>query len=295
MKPIERIVCPADFSPGSDAAADYTLQLAKRLGARVALVHSLYAQLAGVYSETLDMEDIYRDARRQAEAGLGRLMQRAAALGVPAEQIILDGPVAPAIREHAKHWNADLVVMATHGRQGLRRWLLGSTTEGLLRNLDVPLLTLVRPEEQRPNSRLEHVVAGLQLDEASDAPVLEYALMLASRHGARLTLVHALEGVNIAARADYREVLKQGLAERLWRRVPGELRELESVATVVEETLAPEALLGWAQREDVDLVVIGARRKGLVERALMGATVEAVVRQAACPVVTVPIAPRARN
>ncbi|QKT04168.1 universal stress protein [Ectothiorhodospiraceae bacterium 2226] len=290
MKQIERIVCPVDFSPASEAAAEYALQLAQRLKARVAFLHSLYAQLAGVYSETLDLDELYRSVRREADAKLGALRARAEAAEVPAELAVVEGPVAPAVREFAQRWSADLVVMATHGRQGLRRWLLGSTAEGLLRSLPAPLLTMARPDKQHLNSRLEHVVVGVQFDPETDGPIMEYALMLASKHGARLTLVHALEGLNIAARQDYTDILKEGLEARLWRLVPAELRELGTVSVVVEEPLPAEALLRWGGREDVDLVVIGARRKGLVVRALMGATVEALVRQSPCPVVTVPVA-----
>lgn len=284
---IERILCPTDFSAAADAAAAYTVDLAQRLGARVAFMHTVYAN-AGDYGGSLDLDRYYTLMRGEAESRLERLRRRHVDSGVTTEALVREGPVVEELRLAAEEWQADLVVMATHGRQGFQRWLVGSTAQGLLRLLPVPVLTLTRPEAQRAHGRLAQVVAAVDFPLQADGPALELALSLAARHGARLTLLHVLHGVSAGLRRHYEDILTSALEQRLLERVPAELRELSAVDVVVESGMADDVLVSWAARGDMDLLVMGGRPKGLLAKAVSGATLERVVREAQCPVLTVP-------
>jgi nucleotide-binding universal stress UspA family protein len=110
----------------------------------------------------------------------------------------LGHPAALAILETARSEAADLIVMGTHGLGGFRKWLLGSTTERLLRRTDVPVLVVPPAGDDsaisRADGRLElsQVLAATDFSESSIAAV-RTAVDLAAQFSARLVLVHVVE------------------------------------------------------------------------------------------------------
>lgn len=143
MQPIERILVPIDFSPGSAKA----LALAEKLGGSIDLIHvwdapafvSAEAMLGSNDSEGslgklehervgLELEGLVEDAR-----------ERGARVGTAS---VLTGDVAKKICEHAEKGGYDLVVMGTAGRTGLAHVLLGSVAERVVRHSKVPVLTV---------------------------------------------------------------------------------------------------------------------------------------------------------
>jgi nucleotide-binding universal stress UspA family protein len=64
---------------------------------------------------------------------------------------VLEGPVADALLDHAAASHADLIVMSTHGRSGMERWLLGSVAERVMRGAKMPVL-LIRPDQPAAES-----------------------------------------------------------------------------------------------------------------------------------------------
>lgn len=150
---ITRILTPVDFFPGSEAAAAYAFWLAGRLGARLKLLHvlgSLGQTAAGMApGEWVDAAIAEREAREQAERDLAalaaRLAQGAGGGGgsAPETAVVTVGEsTADAILEAAREASVDLVVMGTHGRSGLRRLILGSVAEQVVRRADCPVLTV---------------------------------------------------------------------------------------------------------------------------------------------------------
>ena len=140
-----RILAPVDFTPGSEAAIEYALFLARSLGARVTLFHvhdrggALSAIVPGADAEAdlqvADQRSLQRlDLLRHALGPDGSGIDRAVAAGDPAEQIL----------GHAAGF--DLIVMGTHGRMGVERILVGSVAETVLRRATIPVLIVHLPE-----------------------------------------------------------------------------------------------------------------------------------------------------
>lgn len=148
------ILAPVDFSPGSESAASYALWLAGRLDARLRVLHvfgGLGHASAGVAPDVRDdLVAAEHELRRQAEADLaelaGRLVRSAGDARAPKPEtamVVAPGePTADAIVRAAREAGADLIVMGTHGRSGLRRMVLGSVAEHVLRTAPCPVLTL---------------------------------------------------------------------------------------------------------------------------------------------------------
>jgi len=142
-----RILIPTDGSACSQLALDHVVRLAKDQQAEVRIVHVLDLQPLYV-SETLDVEPIADAWRRAAEAVVARAADAAARSGVHAERAVLEAMrdrVSDVIVNESTHWQADLIVIGTHGRRGLEHALLGSVAEGVVRTTTVPVL-LIRGE-----------------------------------------------------------------------------------------------------------------------------------------------------
>jgi universal stress protein A len=139
---IQSILVPVDFSDHSEAALRYATLLAESFGATLTLVHSVEPY---VYPEDLSagftLEEIdARWVRKQTEklATLGQTIKE----GIPATVVVTMGTAWNRIVAAAKSWNADLIVMGTHGRTGLKHVLMGSTAERVVRHAACPVLIL---------------------------------------------------------------------------------------------------------------------------------------------------------
>ena len=139
-----RILIPMDGSACSQLALDHGVRLAKEQQAEVRIVHVLDLQPLHE-SEMLDVEPIADAWRRAAEGVVARAAEAAARSGIRAERAILEAlrqRVADVIVEESKRWQADLIVIGTHGRRGLPHVLLGSAAEGVVRTTTVPVLLI---------------------------------------------------------------------------------------------------------------------------------------------------------
>lgn len=143
-----RILVPVDGSETSTRGLDEALRLARLTGARLRLVHvidelSLMAGMDTFATMSADTVRLLREGGRQI---LADAEARAAAAGLGAETVLVDSftrGVSDEIVHQCQEWGADLVVLGTHGRRGVKRLLLGSDAEQILRLAPTPVL-LVR-------------------------------------------------------------------------------------------------------------------------------------------------------
>jgi nucleotide-binding universal stress UspA family protein len=145
----KRILVPVDGSETSTKALVAALQMARESGGRVRLVHTLdeLAYLSGFEVSG----DLIRLAREYAGKVLQDALEVAKAAGVPANSKLVEAAGArlgEVVAAEAGSWEADLVVVGTHGRRGVSRVLLGSGAEQVLRLAPVPVLA-VRSTEVR--------------------------------------------------------------------------------------------------------------------------------------------------
>jgi nucleotide-binding universal stress UspA family protein len=146
-----RILVPVDGSETSTRAVVAALQMARENGGRIRLVHALdeLAYLSGYeYSA-----DLLKAARDQGARVLEDAQTMASSAGVPADGKLVETAgrrLGELVAEEARNWEADLVVVGTHGRRGMSRILLGSGAEQVLRMAPVPVLAVRTPEAPVP-------------------------------------------------------------------------------------------------------------------------------------------------
>lgn len=149
MIQLQRILVPVDFSEKSERALDYAIELAKKVGARITLVHAYEIPVYGFTDATLvATPDLAARLSDAAQKTLDALVESRRDRGVPMQAVLRNGVAWEEIAAVAKESQADLIVIGTRGRRGLARALLGSVAESVIRTSDVPVLTLHAPAEE---------------------------------------------------------------------------------------------------------------------------------------------------
>lgn len=145
----ERILVPLDGSKLAEVALPHAIAQAKQSGGTLLLLRALPPMTAAAVAEAaayLDWERIRADVAAEARRYLEGVRARLAAENLNAQIEIVDGEPADAIIDAAERHGVDLIVMATHGRSGLGRWVLGSVADRVVRAAKAPVL-LIRPRE----------------------------------------------------------------------------------------------------------------------------------------------------
>jgi nucleotide-binding universal stress UspA family protein len=145
---IDRILVATDFSTHSDAALAYAIGLAKRVGAKLDLLHAYHVALPiGMPNQVAVPPQFWTDVRNAAERRLQEELQKPKAEGVECEAHVTPLPPAPAIADTAEEIGADLIVLGTRGKTGLKHVLLGSVAERTLRLATCPVLSVRTAED----------------------------------------------------------------------------------------------------------------------------------------------------
>jgi len=207
--------------------------------------------------------------------------------GVRSEISICVGDVYDEIKRAIEMEKPELVVMGTHGRRGVERWFMGSTTEKLMRHSPVPLLTISASGELPPAQRFRRIVVTTDFSEGTP-DALAHAFSVAQENEAEITLLHVVHDIAADVSGKYRESILKGVEKQLQNLIPAEARNWCEVNTRVETGVPYRIILRTLEDEKVDLLVMNIHGKGMLDRALLGSTAERVVRAASCPVMLIP-------
>jgi nucleotide-binding universal stress UspA family protein len=146
---IRHILAPVDFSDYSKKAIDMALTLAQTFGAKLSLLHVVEPPPYPIegYAPSGMEASLLEDLERQAAQELAQLLPEAQAAGVEVTRQVIIGSPYRQIIEIAKGAHVDLIVMATAGRTGFSRLVMGSVAERVVRTAPCPVLT-VRPQDE---------------------------------------------------------------------------------------------------------------------------------------------------
>ncbi|MFT4905571.1 MAG: nucleotide-binding universal stress UspA family protein [Natronomonas sp.] len=139
----DRILLPTDGSEASSRAIEQAIGLATETGAEI---HALFVVEDIPYAPEMMDDEVAAQLRSVGEEALTAIREQAEEAGVDVVAALEEGAPHTTIIDYSEAENVDLIVMGTHGRSGLDRYLLGSVTERVVRTAEVPVLT-VRMEE----------------------------------------------------------------------------------------------------------------------------------------------------
>lgn len=284
--PFAKILCPTDFSPGSEQAVRTAVRMASQANAELVIAHSWYLpppDLASGYVFPANViQEIVDDSQRRLDAAV---RDAGAAGAARVSGVLRNGPAWGEIVGLLESQGFDLCVIGTHGRTGLSRILVGSVAEKVIRHAPCSVLAV------RPDGEVKPFAHALVPTDFSDSA--RHALDLAPRlvqPGGAITLLHVIEvPVAYAGEAptpDFARDLDARSAAALEEEVARIRRTTTAAITARSRIGYPGAQTLAALDHDptIDLVVMGSHGRTGLKRMLLGSVAEKVVRHARCPV-----------
>ncbi|MDP3542319.1 MAG: universal stress protein [Elusimicrobiota bacterium] len=193
---------------------------------------------------------------------------------------VLHGDPARRIIAHARLHRPDMIVVGTRGRKGLKRALLGSTAEAVIRSSPVPVLAA------RGSVRdIRSILAPVNFTPYAEHG-FAYAAAAAAVLSAQLKVLHVTDDPVWSGNLQYR-------LSNLIHRLPGELRKRCRAQSQAAVGGAVKGILKAMRGQD--WIVLVAHRKSLLKDAFLGTTLEQVLRRSTIPVLAVPLAHRAAH
>jgi nucleotide-binding universal stress UspA family protein len=290
--PPQKILCPTDMSDLSRVAVHTGLVWARQFSAKAFVLMARELSLPPRYF-TPEQIAVLTHQAEEAEDDVRADLQRWATAINPqvgaVEAVVGPGPADRAILRAVHVLQPDLVVMGTHGRSGYNRFLMGSVTEKVIREILTPVLIVPRGGTQRAGATATGGVAIRRILCAVHDPRLASANVpavaeLARAFGAEVLLLHSLEtprwlpGASPAVRDEALRQLTAQVAAHA-----GDLR----VQLVVREGPAYQQILDAAAAHEVDLIVVGGRQ-GRDGFPTFGSTAVRVMRHGTVPVLALP-------
>jgi nucleotide-binding universal stress UspA family protein len=298
---IQAIVCAVDFSSFSPLVIARGVELARRADLHLHLVHAVHTP----------QDDLHPTARFERggdrEALMERARKRMADLMDEADlawtgAVVFGDPVAQ-ISALVSKLPPCLVVSASHGISGFRRLFIGTVVERLTRALDRPMLVVkpAQPDAQRPEADFHSALIGCDRHGHWQQAADLLPILLAGPDPL-VHLLHAMEDPLASAsretddqpydqfQREQQAHIQGMLIARVNRILPG--FKPPSLSIEVSPGVPEEMLLRVAKQREFDLIVVGVRASGKLERWLAGSTTEALLRRSPCAVLTVPEAKR---
>jgi len=285
MLRLKHILMATDFCRISTAALSHALGIAKRCHSTVSILHVINPPFFDMTRE--DLSTALDCAEREAKKLTKQLESEGLVAGLSVDVAITVGPVWPTIANVLAEKNSGLLVLGTHGRSGLGKFVLGSVAESAFREAPCPVLTVgpMAATCRTSGGAAKHLLVPTDLSPESTY-ALRYGLSLARATGGDVTLLHVLklrkkatgEGASQAA-------LVKGRLDQF-------LSEHPDAATMVVARVEfgdpARLIVRVAEQSGADLIVMGVRAWS-AEGPPMWQTAYNVLLQAHCPVVSMKV------
>jgi nucleotide-binding universal stress UspA family protein len=298
---MKRILVPTDFSTASDRALEQASALARALKAEVHLLHKVVYPPPHPPTELLDrlddaaqfeyvLKEVIERPEREAQEELEARRSRLQGLGLTVTaHLEKSGDVYERIEHAIESLAPDLLVMGTHGRSGVRKWLLGSVAEKALRHTAVDVLTLHADSPvARTQGGIGKILVATDFSDGSRR-ALASARRLAASLGGSIVLLHVLESRFEPRSGDAEPALAEVSREH---RAQAERALREEARPEAEEFLLREGdvvreIERAAEEKGAGIVSVGTHGLGAVRRVFLGSVAEKVARFCPLPVLTV--------
>jgi universal stress protein E len=279
-----RIVCATDLTARSDFALGRAVLLAQQTGSRLTLVHAV------------DPRQSERTARARVNRAyvqlLSKVDQAFASSSATIDVVVRTGGRLDVISKVASEASADLVVLAAPQRRRLDS-IFGTTAERLLRTIGRPVLVVHREAQ----GGYAQVAMAVDLSNTS-LPMIQTATRLGVLENAETTLLHATSaphegmlktvGVDEQVIEDYKQGWQHDARLRLHAMLTAAEMEIERTRLLVRTETPALAIRQLLEREQPELLTIGASRWLLVKRLLIGSVTDSLLRTAMCDVLVIP-------
>jgi nucleotide-binding universal stress UspA family protein len=295
-----RILVPTDFSRNAEEALRFAVPLARQLGGKITLLHSIDWQVnPQMRSAPGVIDTINKVAKDAAEHRLESLARTKVPQELLEKTIVEFGPAQVGIPEAARELKIDLIVISTRGHTGLQRILLGSTTARVVRYASCPVLTvrpvagatkISGPKTANLGPIVTRILVPVVFSEGCTSTV-RFATTLARIMQAQLTLLHVIAPLPLDCSRYIAEVQQYDAEVKLDAK-----QKLKSLAATLPQDIQSEVMLRQniphlgiiraAREHRCDLITLPTRDLTSLKDFVLGSTAEKVIRHAPCPVLT---------
>lgn len=271
------------FSATSERALRFALAIANWYGSKVFIVHAVKPEPR--YAVPLDRLPLALDpAWQEAQQSLTRFEAAHAFQDIVHETVLEHGEPWSVVSNILDKQKIDLLVLGTHGRLGLKKMVLGSEAEVMLRQATCPVLTVgphVIPIDAH-TWKPKNIIFPTDFSETS-LHALPLGLSLAEESEANLILLHLTAMMPLNAPDDLEEKILKQLSALL----PQDAADWCKPECILLYEFPAEGILRLARERSADLIVMGVRKGTAARSHMPWATATEVVSRAPCPVLTV--------
>ncbi len=254
---ITKILVPVDFSKNSHNTARYALYLGRHLNAEITLFHAVTVPVVvGDYPSAVPVEIDTKPSEEELEKLAAELRDSLSHDGDSSVKIdtkVSVGFTVDAIIEASKELDSDLIVMGTTGASGLEKYFIGTNAVSVIDRSEVPVYLI--PE----NSRIEPIkrmVYATNFDPEDDI-MMDTLLQFAKLFEAKIHCIHVTEEFSAEDKANLDE-----LEEASWHKEVG----VDVVFGIIEGDDPNEALDGYINKNEIDLLVMLTHEKTLIQK-----------------------------
>jgi nucleotide-binding universal stress UspA family protein len=283
----EDILLPYDGSEGAAEVLHHASEIAHWADATIQVLYvadTTRDSVTVIEGHTVDAlvregEDIVEEAAKTLDT-----------LGVSYDTDVVQGNPAPGIVEYAERYGQDLIVMPTHGRKGVSRYLIGSISEKVVRLSSVPVLTV----RMQPDETLEFPYENILIPTDGSTAATYAAEHLVELAASLDATVHVLSVVDDAALGlDVRSTISGKESEAAATDAvetvvsEAETRGVTNTVRHIEHGTPAEVILDSIESNDIHAVGMGTTGRRGTDRIMLGSVAEKTVRSAPVPVMTV--------
>lgn len=275
----ERLLVPTDGSVAANAAAKAAISISRQFDTDLFVLHVTDPEAPARVDDVFVREDTVEHVEKLASA---------ADVEVTGTIVDVEDSIPRTIVSHALDLGVDGLVMGTHGRGALDRFVLGSVTERTMAISPLPVLTV--HEATETSDRFDRLLVPTDGSACADAGG-DHAARLAAATGGELHVVHVVDpdavwdDVAGEMRVDDLDAAKERAVEGVLS--SAERFDVSTVETAVLSGTPYQAIVNYAIDNDIDCIVMGTHGRTGLSRYLLGSVTERVIRTAPVPVVTV--------
>ncbi|MBS1234481.1 MAG: uspA protein [Nitrospirae bacterium] len=281
-----KILVGFDGSEFSRAALLEAANRIKRRGGKVILLNAVYFDEEEFGNKPEQLEKRMESGKKIC-SGAKEMVRKE--FGIDIESIVSEGEPPEVIARTAQEMNADLIAMGTHGRRGIKRFIMGSVTSGVIGHAPCDVLVVKKPCTRCTG---EFTSILLPFDgSAFSKKALSHAYALAKDEGSEVTALYVIPRYEEMIGFMKTDSIRKSLHKEAERIIELAKQSVSSngvtLATAIEEGNAADKIVETANRMKHDLIVMGSYGWRGVNKAILGSTTERVIMNATCPILVV--------
>ncbi|MCM4167705.1 Universal stress protein [Arenibacter antarcticus] len=270
---MKKIIVPVDFSGPSEIALKTAASIAKKFGSEIFVLHMLEMSDAYMtYSEEIHQQQALF-LIRMTEKRFGEFLNKPYLKGIKVTPIVKHYKVYSEVNAIAEKHNADLIVMGSHGSDGLKEIFVGSNAEKMVRNANIPVLII---KDEILNFEVRRFVFACDF-ELENLPAFHKAKTLADKLSAELILVNInTPGDNFLSTKDAFRKINQFLHEA----------KASLEVEIYNDYAVERGILAFSESRNADIIGLPTHGRKGISRFFMGSIGEDLANHSKIPVMT---------